>query len=176
MNETQSKQVAMHQDFFDRCRFAIDHGFYMEAILMEYAAMEARLEVMLGVVNLPCSKQLEAGLRSSINISHRIRCTKWMVQNSPLFEATKLDKQFFDALNEWIKERNRYVHGLYKNEELYEMRKEDACVLAKEGLEHCRLLYNETRRLRRELKKNPQFLDNAITCHSKQCKLRKETL
>ena len=176
MNETQSKQVAMHQDFFDRCRFAIDNGFYMEAILMEYAAIEARLEVMLGVVNLPCSKKLEAGLRSSINISHRIRCTKWMVQNSPLFEATKLDKQFFDSINEWIKERNRYVHGLYKNEGLYEMRKEDACVLAKEGLEHCRLLYNETRRLRRELKKNPQFLDNAITCHSKQCKLWKETL
>ena len=29
MNSTQEKQVAMHTDFFDRCRFAIDNGFYL---------------------------------------------------------------------------------------------------------------------------------------------------
>lgn len=66
----------MHKDFFDQCRLAIDEGFYMEAILTEYAAMESRMEIILGVVGLPCSKQLENSMRSSINISHRIRCVK----------------------------------------------------------------------------------------------------
>lgn len=175
MNETQQKQVAMHKDFFDRCRLAIDEGFYMEAILMEYAAMESRLEIILGVVCLPCSKNLDSGLRSSINISHRIRCVKWLVQNSPLFETSKLEKKFFEMLLDWTKERNKYVHGLYKNEGIYEQRKEDACALAKDGLEYCRLLYNEARRLRRIVGKNPELLNCNISCRSKQCKLWKET-
>ena len=171
MNEMQSKQVAMHKDFFDQCRLAIDEGFYMEAILMEYAAMESRMEIILGVAGLPCSKQLENSMRSSINISHRIRCVKWLVQNTPLFETSKLDKKFFEALKGWTVERNKYVHGLYKNEGMYERRKQDASMLAKDGLEYCRLLYNETRRLRRIVKKNPELLSCNITCHSKQCKL-----
>ena len=171
MNEIQQKQVAMHKDFFDRCRLAINEGFYMEAILMEYAAMESRLEIILGVAGLPCNNNLESGLRGSINISHRICCVKWLVQNSPLFEASKLDKEFFDKLKNWTVERNKYVHGLYKNEGMYEQRKEEAGALAENGLEYCRLLYNETRRLRRFVEKNAELLSCSIACHSKQCKL-----
>ena len=37
-------QRLMHKDFFDRCELAINQKFYMEAILMEYAAIEARME------------------------------------------------------------------------------------------------------------------------------------
>ena len=174
MGGEKEKQVAMHKDFFDRCRLAIDEGFYMEAILMEYAAMESRLEIILGVVGLPCSKDLENSMRNNINISHRIRCVKWLVQDSPLFKSSKLEKKFFEKLHGWTMERNKYVHGLYKNAALYDQRKEYASMLAKDGLEYCRQLYNEAHRLRRAIEKEPELLAHAIRCHSKQCRSRQD--
>ena len=66
----------MHQNFFDRCEKAIENDFYMEAILIEYAAIESRLEVMLGLIGMPCNKFLEASERKKIQISHRISCAK----------------------------------------------------------------------------------------------------
>ena len=51
-------QRLMHKDFFDRCVFAINQGFYMEAILMEYAAIESRMETLLSILGLPCNKFL----------------------------------------------------------------------------------------------------------------------
>lgn len=44
MNGTQSKQASMHKDFFAKTMEAEEHGFYLEAIFREYAAIEGRLE------------------------------------------------------------------------------------------------------------------------------------
>lgn len=174
MNETQKKQVTMHKDFFDRCELAIEYGFYMEAILIEYAAMESRLEILLGVLGLPCNKHLEDNLRKNVNISHRIACLKWLVENSALFATSKLDNKYFEKMEKWVKERNKYVHGLYKNEGLYEQRKAHARELAKNGKEYCKLLYNETHRLRRAIKKQPLLLGDPVACRSEKCQLYKE--
>ena len=67
-------QREMHKDFFDRCRNAIDNGCYFEAVLMEYASIEARLEVIMGVIGLPCNKQLSSKERQSIIICHNGYC------------------------------------------------------------------------------------------------------
>ena len=66
----------MHKNFFDRCENAIENEFYMEAILMEYAAIESRLEVILGLVGMPCNKFIEDNERKKVQISHRISCVK----------------------------------------------------------------------------------------------------
>ena len=176
MNETQEKQVAMHKDFFDRCQTAIESEFYMEALLMEYAAMESRLEIILGVSSLPCNKNLPTDMRKDIKISHRLRCLENMVKKSPLFETSKLDKAFFQKADTWIKARNQYVHGLYKNEWLYEQRKDDAGKLAENGLMLCKLLYNEARRLRRFVKNRAELLNETAACRSKGCKLYRTVL
>lgn len=174
MDKEKLQQQAMHKDFFERCRFAIENGFYMEAILMEYAAMEARLEVMLGVLGLPCNKFLDAKQRKSIQISHRIACANYCRRNSAAFSKTKLPKNFFEEkkkIASWIEKRNRYVHGLYKNELEYDSRIKGAKELAERGLEYCRLLYNEVSRLRRLQKSHPEQFDGAIVCSSKKCQL-----
>lgn len=88
----------MHQNFFDRCEKAIENDFYMEAILIEYAAIESRLEVMLGLIGMPCNKFLEASERKKIQISHRISCAKKFRKNSSLFENTKLSNKFLTIL------------------------------------------------------------------------------
>ena len=73
MEENKKLQVEMHKDFFDRCKFAIENKFYMEAILMEYAAIESRLEVMLGVLGLPCNKFIDNNQRKNIRNRQRIK-------------------------------------------------------------------------------------------------------
>ena len=171
MNENQSNQVAMHTDFFDRCKCAIEHGFYMEAILMEYAAMESRMEIILGVAGLPCNKHLDDDQRKMINISHRIKCLHHLIKHATLFQNTKLDNKFFKGLGKWIPARNQYIHGLYKNELVYKQRMGSAKELAEKGYEYCRLLYNEAHRVRRTIKNHPEYLDETIACTSDRCKL-----
>ena len=92
MNEIQSKQVEMHKNLFDRCQAAIEGQFYLEAMFLEYAAIEGRLEVILGLLGTPCDKNLEGELRHRVNISDRIQCLKKARKSLPVFEKTKLEK------------------------------------------------------------------------------------
>ena len=43
----ENKQVEMHKNFFDKCHVAIENGFFLEAVFIEYAAIEGRLEIIL---------------------------------------------------------------------------------------------------------------------------------
>ena len=52
--EDKAKQVSMHKNFFDKVDAAIEGGFYLEAVFREYAAIESRLEALLGVLGAPC--------------------------------------------------------------------------------------------------------------------------
>ena len=148
MDETKQKQVAMHKDFFDRTQKAIDQGCYLEAVFLEYAAIESRLEILMGVLGAPCNKELPPNQRKEINISHRIRCVSGFYKNEREIGTTKLTTAYFKRLNEWIKERNSYIHGLYKNEIVYIERSAGANELAEQGLKLARLLYNEVKRIR----------------------------
>ena len=161
-------QVEMHKDFFDRCKTAIDCGYYFEAMLMEYAAIESRLEIIMGVIGLPCNKNLPDNERRSINISDRIECLRKIQKNSAVFSASKLPPNFFDKLNKWIDHRNTYIHGLYKNEIQYRTRMKNIMVFSTRGFDYCKLLYNESKRLRSLLQKNG-IPDISFLCNKKQC-------
>ena len=168
MNETQFKQVEMHKDFFDRCKEAIDNRFYLEAIFLEYAAIESRLESILGIIGASCNKNLDNAQRTLIKISNRIICLKKARKNLPIFEKSKLEISFFDKsskLVRWIDKRNRFIHGLYKSEIEYKTRMLGIKDLAEDGLAICRALYNEASRLRRLRKSKPElFSNNDLLC------------
>ena len=68
ITEQKKMQVEMHTDFFDTVDDAIENGFYLEAIFREYAAIESRLEVILGVLGSPCGKKVlpDGRARSSV--------------------------------------------------------------------------------------------------------------
>ena len=167
--DNKQKQVEMHQNFHDRCRLAIENGFYMEAILMEYAAIEGRMEVLLGVLGLPCNKSLPPEERKKFAISHRIKCANQLRKTCAAFEGTKLSKNYFDKLLKWVDKRNEYIHGLYKSELKYKERMVGAKALAVQGYELCKLLYAEVKRLRRFMKKQPSETWANITCSCKEC-------
>ncbi len=168
------KQVAMHRDFFKRAGLAMNNGFYLEAIFLEYAAIESRLEVMLGVLGYPCHKNIDARIRVGVNISDRIECLRVCRNKNPMiFEKSKLPDNFLTpkgTLQKWIKDRNQYIHGLYKNADDYLVRKQDFKRVATDGYEYSRLLYNEVLRLRRLQKRDPQLFANAVCeCKNKGC-------
>ena len=171
MTPEQQKQQRMHQDFFDRCSEALEHKFYLEAILMEYAAIEARMEILLGLLGLPCNKFQDDQVRKSVQISHRIQCANKLRKSSAVFEKTKLSKKFFEKLGSWVNKRNEYIHGLYKNELKYSSRMADAKNYAEQGYESCRLLYNEVNRLKRLRKTHPEQFDDLLVCSAAKCSL-----
>ena len=169
MDEIKKQQVEMHTNFFDRCESAIQNQFYFEAILLEYAAMESRLEAILGILGAPCNEYLKPEQRAKINISQRIECLKKARVNSHIFEKTKLPMDFFfkkSELCKWIDARNRYIHGLYKGELKYSSRMADAKAVAENGLKLCRMLYNEAKRLNRLRKSKPELFAQLHLCDS----------
>ena len=161
----------MHKDFFDRCTLAINQKFYMEAILMEYAAIESRMETLLGVLGLPCNKFLPDEVRKKMQLSHRISCANTFRRQNTIFDNTKLSRNFFDKLLKWTEKRNEYIHGLYKNDLKYSQRIKDAKEFSEKGLEYCRLLYNEVNRLKRLNKTQPQLFEMKLECKSNKCNL-----
>ena len=124
---------------------------------------------MLGVLGLPCNKFIDDKQRKSINISHRVYCASLLRKNTLVFNNTKLSKNFFDNLSKWIGKRNEYIHGLYKNEIIYNTRIKDAKAFSERGYEYCRLLYNEVNRLKRMRKNHSACFDESITCCSSKC-------
>ncbi len=168
------KQVAMHTDFFDRTMLAIDNGFYLEAIFREYAAIEGRLEVILGILGAPCNKNADPAERRKVNISHRIKCLKKVYISELSIGNTKLDEKFFNKLEKWRDKRNIIVHGFYKNEFQYNERSAQNEKLAKDGLTLARMLYNETKRLRRYRKSHAENdLSIIASCSERECQLNK---
>lgn len=141
-------QREMHKDFFDRCRNAIDNGCYFEAVLMEYASIEARLEVIMGVIGLPCNKQLSSKERQSIKISKRIECLRRVYRSSSILKNAPIFDSDWMNLKDWIDKRNKCIHGLYKNEFKYKTRIKQMEELADNGYIYANLLYKEAKRLR----------------------------
>lgn len=169
----ENKQVEMHKNFFDKCTVAIENGFFLEAIFIEYAAIEGRLEIILGVLGLPCNKDLPNDLRRKVLISHRIECLNRIFKmNKELFKKTKLEKTFFDKLKKWTEKRNTYVHGLYKNANDYREKKGNSKQLAVSGELLARKLYNEAKRLRRLKQRNSELFHNSnLSCIKINCKI-----
>jgi hypothetical protein len=177
MTESEKAMVDMHKDSFDRCRNAIQNGFYFEAILIEYAMIESRLEAFCGVIGFPCGKDCQC--RRDIKIITRIDCLrKFRNDNESFFAKTKMPLTFFSPKGElktWIMERDKIVHGLFKDEIKYKNRLQISEDLAQRGFENARLLYNEVKRIRRIKKDRPFLFESGMLhCNNKKCKAYKE--
>ena len=173
LNNLSETQRVMHKDLFDKIKCAIDNSFYLEALFLEYSALECRLEVMSGVFGLPCNKLLELEKRKAINISQRVKCLKKTYKMSDvLFEKTSIDNEFWRNIEEWIKQRNIYVHGLLKNADEYKSRLSQIEKLAKIGFDLIYVLYKEVNRIKRKQQKEGyKFISN---CCKKECKFVKD--
>ncbi len=166
------------QIFFDRCRVTIEQGFYLEAIFMEYAAIEARIESICGVPGLPGGRNCKC--RKDIKISHRIECLRTFYDsNMSVRFGTMLPDDFLvkRKLKTWAENRNRFVYGFFNDETKYKDRITGDKNLNEDGYEHARLLYNEARRLRRiHNNYSSSWSDVVALCKKSSCKGYLDTL
>ena len=76
-NEERKQASKMHMSFFDKSRLAIEEGYYLEAVMYEYAAIEGRLEVICGLLGCPCNKELDSSiLMIGLKVLIYKNCTK----------------------------------------------------------------------------------------------------
>ena len=140
----------MHKNYFDRAKQAIECGHYLEAVFLEYAAIEGRLEVICGLLGCPCNKNLPPEIRKDIKISARITCLKKLYKNHPacIDSKAKLSNDELERISKWTNIRNKYVHGLFKKPEEYIIRLGELQKIASNGYDITDLLYKEAKRLR----------------------------
>ena len=167
MNNDQRENARLvHKDFFDRCQFAIDNKFYLEAIQLEYAAMEARMKVVMSLFELPCSLCTNSSITQRIGLRNKVMCFREIIENNPsLFENSKFTRAKASRLLEFCESRNYRIHELLTDTERYHdfVRKDGK--LARQGIELSKLLYNETSRLKRMKKAHPErFAEIIASC------------
>ena len=83
---------SVHKGFFNRCKEAIDHKFYFEALCMEYAAIEGRMKVIMSLLNMPCSNCSEVTYKR-LSLNNKLLCLNSFIGSSPIFIGTKLTKR-----------------------------------------------------------------------------------
>lgn len=170
MNETNvykedtlpEKQRVMHKDMFDKIKNALQNGFYFEALFLEYSAIDGRLEVMSGLLSMPCNKDIESNKRRLINISNRIKCIGIAYKKERLLQSGRyISQKFWQNLAKWIENRNMFMHGLLKNAELYNSRLAEITTVAENGFNFLSCLYNEVHRIKRLYKKENHICSNS---------------
>ena len=180
MDEIPEKQRVMHYKVLNSIEEAIKKGMYFEAIHCEYAAIEGRLEVMMGILGYPCNQYADDEDRRKVNISQRRKCLCACYKRTALVEKSKLPASFFEDkkrkkdthlnLDDWICKRNTLVHGLCKNALAFEDRALEAKNAAEDGYQICLKLYSEVNRLRTKTMKAILIRQLPAKCINK-CKL-----
>lgn len=161
----------VHKKFFDETDDAIKRGYFLEALCLEYAAMESRVSSIMRVLNMPCqdTKSIEA---QRIGLILKINCLKkFYSTDAQLLEKSKLNLETFDKIFTWCKKRNGRIHRLYTNPHEYIELKQQNEEMAKEGRELAYLLYAEANRLKGIRDHHKERLENTIG----RCPLEKET-
>ena len=173
MEEKNNVASEMHASFFNRMKEAMHAGFYYEAIFLEYAAIESRLEVLCTLLGYPCMRELNNKDRRKVQISNRVNCLKKYYKVNQIEtkrSKTRMDIEAWKKLTDWItKERNMYTHGLYKNPEEYLSRMERAHEVAEKGYDLAELLYKEVNRVRGILSRRTSLVSEKKRICSDMC-------
>ena len=150
----------VHKDFFDRCQFAIDQGFYLEALAMEYSAIEGRVKVIMSIIGMPCSLCEDTSITYEIGLTKKLGCLRQYLQNDVIFGNSKLTPTTITKIRDWCSSRNERMHRLYADVEKYEKLMGRNKKYAEKGLEYAKLLYKEANRLKYMSKHHPEKLEN----------------
>lgn len=158
-DEERKAAYKMHRDYYHRVKDAIEKKYYFEAIFLEYAAIESRLEVIMSLMHTPCSSCSDEAY-SKIGVSRKINCYKQFLKNDELFSKSKITKDMISDMKKWFGARNKRIHNLYRNPEMYEQLQNETKTVALEGYEYVKAFYAEAQRLRRISHRTPELIEN----------------
>ena len=140
-----------YREQMGRLKKALNQKFYLEAIFIEYAIMEDRLESILrhaGKWNPKPGKY--PSIDSKINKVEKIAEEKKSLAN----RYFKLD--FMEDMRTWKETRNKLMHALLKQQ----LHTEDLQVCAGEGQELVKTLCSKATSFRRAIEKKQQVEEN----------------
>lgn len=129
-----------YKEQMGRLKKALQYEFYIEAIAIEYAIMEDRLESVLvheGVFNLKNHGSLIRKLRKVEDL----RCRKGSLENKYLSE------ELLTSISDWSKRRNMIIHALLKQE----LTTEELIEIANDGNQIVKTLTSKVTSIRRKL-------------------------
>lgn len=132
-----------YKEQMGRLKKALQNEFYIEAITIEYAVMEDRLESVLrheGVFN----PEKHGSLARKLNRVKDLRRRKDSLENKYFTE------EFLDSITEWSKERNALIHALLKQE----LTTEKVKLTAEQGNDIVKKLTGKATSIRRKLEKS----------------------
>lgn len=106
---TNTQKYYNYKEQMVRLKKAMSSGFYLEAIFIEYAVMEDRLESILrhsGVYNPDKHRTISIKLNRMGDLCR--------AKKSPLHRS--ISREFLDEIRQWKDKRNPLIHALMKQE------------------------------------------------------------
>ena len=159
------QQKLIHAQFYDRCKKAIDEGYYLEAMLLEYAYMEARVNRIMEVLNMPCASVKNTEIYRGIGLVRKCICLRGFLNiENKVFEKSNLSKNKINRIIAWCENRNDRIHNLYKDIDKYEDRILNNQKIAEKGYKYAQLLSKEANRLKLLNGKHPEIFDDTLKC------------
>ena len=130
----------------ERLKKALNNHFYLEAVFIEYAILEDRIESILRYENNTLRKKRPT-------IDEKINAiVKLLSENNPLLHKY-FSPEFMASLKSWKNRRNSLIHALMKRSNSTD----EIRIIAEEGnvlqKELCRLSQNYKRAVERKAKK-----------------------
>lgn len=149
----------VHKSYFDKTKYAIDNGFYLEALCMEYASMEGRMKVLMREMGMECGIKKSAKDHPDVPLKRRFVCLKRALfkHRKDVFEESYFNEKMFEDIFAWIDMRNSTMHALYNDTEKYDEMVKKLKVLALKGYDYVITMYDEANRLKRLMKKHPEY-------------------
>ena len=164
--EKNEKASLAHKDYHTRSKEAVNTKHYLEALCLEYSAMESRVASILKMLGMPCG-DLNNKDTFDIGIHVKLNCLKKCLKDD-IFKKSKLTNKTIKDIISWKYHRNEVMHRLYAKPEEYDKLMENIKTYAEDGLDYCYILYKEADRIRYIKKHHPEVLERfEIRCPSK---------
>ena len=177
------KSHKIHKKHFALSKNAIEKGFYLEALVLEYAYIETRVNKIMETLEMPCAliKDIQFDLYRQIGLVSKLICLASIYSenvDNPIFEKAKMNSSDFKKTKDWCHSRNERIHNLYLDIDKYDKLVNKNEKLANQGYEYVNLLAQERTRLKELKKKHPELFKKKMKCYKakKECvKAKKES-
>ena len=128
------QKYANYKEQFGRLKKALNYKFYLEAIFIEYAIIEDRLESVLRHSN-----KFNPDKHNSLN--SKLRKIKDMQREKKSLLRKYLNEELTEEVSVWKEDRNRLIHALMKQS----LHTEDLEKIALEGQQLAKTISNKTK-------------------------------
>lgn len=109
------KKHENYREQFRRLKTALDHGFNLEAMFIEYAIIEDRTEAILRHGGL-WDAYIKGRKGRDASMDSKIRYVQRQIESGNKMLAKHFQDDLFDQILAWKEKRNKLIHALLKQD------------------------------------------------------------